>query len=140
MRMLRPQRPLPPPTRRIAVSRTFALDFNKLSHFYDWTEGQVAAEKARVRDDQLAMDDVPRLARVIRALETVAKHYGWTEKERAEWREPLRHPGPDRDYVLTLAMALQNGYRQTPENNFIRLGAWLARNGLDPIVTQGDAP
>jgi hypothetical protein len=76
---------------------------------------------------------------VIRALEVVAKHYGWTPDEMAQWRVPLRHPGPDRDFILNLAQAVEHGYRQVPDNNHVRLAAWLAEQGLDPIDSEGDA-
>lgn len=135
----RPQRPMPPATRRIGVSREFVIDFNRVATFFDWTHHECEDEKTRLRGDAAAMADVPRLARVVRALDVVARFYRWTDTELAAWREPLRHPGPARDYVVTLAMALQHGYRQGPENNYIRLAAWLAKQGMDPINTDGDA-
>lgn len=140
MRMPRPPAPVAPSVRRIRVSREFRNDFNKVAWFYDWDKADLAFEESRIRVKQQAMDDVPRLARVIRALEVVAKHYGWTMEDMGEWRIPLRHPGPDRDFVLNLANALQHGYRQTLENNHQRLAEWLAENGLDPIYSEGDAP
>jgi hypothetical protein len=138
MRMSRPPRPVAPATRKIAVSRDFMIDFNMLAWFYDWELADIELEKVRIRINQAAMDDVPRLARVIRALEDVAEHYGWTVEDMAQWRVPLRHPGPDRDFILTLAMAIEHGYRQTPDNNHQRLAEWLAANGLDPVYSDGE--
>lgn len=138
LRTARPARPLPPPVRTVGVSRAFVIDFNKLNHFYDWSEAECATEKARLRRDPAAMADVPRLARVLRALELVARHYGWTETERAEWRVPLRQPGAARDYIAGLALALQHGYRQHPGNQYQRLAAWLAAHGFEPPDTRGE--
>jgi hypothetical protein len=130
--------PVAPAVRKIRVTREFEKDFNKVAWFYDWEKADIDFEKSRIRVKQEAMDDIPVLARVIRALEVVARHYGWTVEEMGQWRSPLRHPGPDRDFILTLAMALQHGYRQTPGNNHQRLGEWLAENGLDPVYSEGD--
>jgi hypothetical protein len=127
---------MPPAARRIGVPREFLIDFNRVAHFFDWTHAECEAEKARIRGDAAAMADVPRLARAVRALDVVARHYGWTDAERAEWRAPLRTCGDTRDYIATLGMAIQHGYRQTPENNHIRLAAWLAQQGMDPIATE----
>lgn len=135
-----PRTPLPvaPAVRKIRVSRDFEKDFNKVAWFFDWEAADIAFEKSRIRIKQAALEDIPVLARVIRALEVVARHYGWTTDEMAQWRIPLRHPGPDRDFVLTLAMALQHGYRQTPDNNYARLADWLAANGLAPVYSEGE--
>jgi hypothetical protein len=138
IRVPRPPRPVAPATRKIGVSRDFVLDFNKLAWFYDWELADIEFEKVRIRINQAAMDDVPRLARVIRALELVARHYGWTPHDMGQWRIPLRHPGPDRDFILNLARAIEHGYRQTPDNNHQRLAAWLASRGLDPVHADGE--
>ena len=139
MRLQRPPRPLAPRVRPIPVTRDFLLDFNRVNHFYDWSPVEEALEKAQLRDDPAARADIPVLARVIRALDVIAKHYAWTATDLAQWRSPLRHPGPERTFILSLALAVQCGYRQTPANNHIRLAGWLAGNGLDPIDAEGDA-
>jgi hypothetical protein len=135
-----PRTPLPvaPAVRKIRVSRDFEKDFNKVAHFFDWELKDIELEKSRIRIHPPALDDIPRMARVIRALEVVGRHYGWTVEDMAEWRIPLRHPGPDRDFVLNLARAIEHGYRQTPENNYARLADWLAANGLDPVYSEGE--
>lgn len=138
MRVPRPPRPVAPATRKIGVSREFLIDFNLLAWFYDWELADIELEKVRIRINQAAMDDVPVLARVIRALEDVADHYGWSEDEMRAWRSPLRHPGPDRDFILNLANAIAHGYRQIPDNNYQRLAAWLAEHGLDPVYADGE--
>ena len=139
MRLPRPPRPVAPAERKIPVTREFLLDFNRVNHFYDWDPAEERLEKVRIRVHPSAQADIVRLARVIRALDVVARHYGWTDADRAEWRTPLRHPGPERDFILNLALALRGGYRQTPANNYMRLAPWLAANGLDPIDCEGDA-
>ena len=139
MRLQRPPRPLAPRVRPIPVTRDFLLDFNRVNHFYDWSPVEEALEKAQLRDNPAARADLPRLARVIRALDVVARHYAWTADDVAQWRAPLRHPGPERAFILNLALALQCGYRQTAANHYIRLAGWLAGNGLDPIDAEGDA-
>jgi hypothetical protein len=138
LRSLQPQRVLAPPTPTISVTREFLIDFNRIDHFYDWDEARRAVVKARIRANAALFADVPRLARVLRALDVVARHYGWTEAERAEWRGPLARPGAARDYIATLALALQHGYRQSRLNNHMRLAPWLAAQGLDPVDTQGE--
>jgi len=138
MRLPRPPRPVAPATRKIRVTREFERDFNKVAWFYDWELADFEVEKVRIRINQAAMDDIPRLARVIRALEVVARHYDWTGDDMNEWRRSLRHPGPDRDYILNLANAVQHGYRQTPGNHHQRLAAWLAEHGLDPLSSEGE--
>lgn len=140
IRMPRPPMPVAPAVRKIRVTRAFEQDFNKVAWFHDWEKEDIDLEKARIRIHQPALEDIPRMARVVRALELVARHYGWTLDEMREWRGPLRHPGPARDFILNLALAVQHGYRQTPDNNFQRLGQWLAEHGLDPIDSEGDAP
>jgi hypothetical protein len=137
--MPRTPRPVAPSVRKIPVTRDFMIDFNVVNHFYDWEEEDVALEKVRIRINQAAQDDIPRLARVIRALEVVARHYGWTREDMAQWRAPLRHPGPDRDFILNLALAVQHGYRPGPDNNHVRLAVWLAQNGFTPLDSEGDA-
>lgn len=127
-----------PATRRIGVPREFLIDFNRVAYFFDWDDAECTAQRTRIRSDAAVYADIPRLARVVRALDVVARYYRWTDSDRAEWREPLRQPGPARDYIATLAMALQNGYRQGPDNNHIRLASWLAQQGLDPILTDGE--
>jgi hypothetical protein len=139
-RLPRPPLPLAPPTGKIRVTRDFEKDFNKVAWYYDWELADIEFEKARIRIKPEALADVPRLARVIRALEVVAKHYGWTMEDMGQWRSLLRHPGIDRDFILNLANAVQHGYRQTPENNYARLAVWLAEHGLNPIDSEGDAP
>lgn len=140
MRFLpQPPRPVAPATRKIGVSREFMIDFNKIAWFYDWEAADIEFEKTRIRIKQAAMDDVPRLARAIRALEEVARHYGWDASDMAQWRIPLRHPGSERDFILSLALAVEHGYRQTPDNNHQRLGAWLAARGLEPVLSEGEA-
>lgn len=129
-----PPRALAPPVRPIRVSRQFVRDFNRIDTFYDWTEAERSAAKARVRADAAAHADVARLAAVVRALEVVARHYAWTEAERAEWRAALAAPGQARAYIANLALALQHGYRQTPENGYQRLPAWLAEHGFDALT------
>jgi hypothetical protein len=137
MRQLRPPRPVAPATPKIRVTRDFEKDFNKLSWFFDWELADIELEKSRIRIHPPALEDVPRMAKVIRALEVVAKHYGWTDDEFYEWRGPLRHPGPNRDYILNLANAVQHGYRQTLDNNYQRLATWLAEQGLEAILSEG---
>lgn len=139
MRLQRPPRPLPPRVKPIPVTRDFLLDFNRVNHFYDWDPAEEALEKERLRADPAARADIRHLARVIRALALVAKHYGWADDDLAQWRVALRHPSPERTFILNLALALQCGYRQTLENNHIRLAGWLAEHGLDPIDAEGDA-
>lgn len=139
-RMPRPPLPVAPAVRKIRVTRDFEKDFNKVAWFYDWELADIEFEKMRVRIKPAALEDVPRLARAIRALEAVAGHYGWTMDDMAQWRTPLRHPGHERDFILNLDLAIQHGYRQTLDNNHQRLAAWLASHGLDPIHSEGDLP
>jgi hypothetical protein len=136
----RAPRPVEPATTKIRVSRDYEKDFNKVAWFFDWEKADIDLEKTRIRIKRAALEDIPRMARVVRALEVVARQYGWTYEDMAEWRRELRHPGPGREYVLNLARAVQHGYRQTPDNNHQRLALWMAEHGLDPVYSEGEAP
>jgi hypothetical protein len=66
----------------------------------------------------------------------LANRYGWTPADVEEVRAAVRaHPESGKRYITTLAGAHRAGYEQTPENGYIRLDAWLAKQGIAGFTT-----
>jgi hypothetical protein len=61
----------------------------------------------------------------------VANHFGWNPEEVEEFKSIVRgeRNGEMMRYISKMAYALQNGYRQTEKNKFIRLDQWLWNRG-----------
>ncbi len=57
----------------------------------------------------------------------IANYYGWTDKEVEEVKAETRNSPELRYYWQELARAHRQGYRQTKENNYMRLAEWQQR-------------
>lgn len=57
----------------------------------------------------------------------IANYYGWTDREVEEVKEATRQSPELRYYWQELARAHRQGYRQTKENNYMRLAEWQQR-------------
>lgn len=53
-----------------------------------------------------------------------ANFYGWNDADIEEVKQAVRENTGYRDYLTQLANAHRAGYRQTPENNYMRLDQW----------------
>ena len=72
----------------------------------------------------------------------IANRYEWTPADIEEMKAAVRaHPETGKRYITALSAAHRAGYEQTPENGFMRLGAWCAAHGMpdpysaDPITS-----
>lgn len=66
----------------------------------------------------------------ITAFAYVANFYEWTPDVIDEVKEQTRGNNEMMRYWMELAYAHKNGYRQTKENNFMRLTEWQQRRSM----------
>lgn len=64
----------------------------------------------------------------------IATHFQWDAATINEVKVAIRETPAMMRYWMTLAKALRDGFRQTPENNWIRLHVWLAERGERVLV------
>jgi hypothetical protein len=67
-------------------------------------------------------------------LHYLRQYYGWDDKDARQVMQSIRETEHAARYYVILAGAHRAGYRQTPENGYMRLQPWCAMNGLpDPF-------
>jgi hypothetical protein len=72
---------------------------------------------------------------LLRDFAYIANLYGWTTEDIEDAKAQTRaNPDEMSLYWTRLASAHRAGYRQTPENNFIRLDQWIAINGDNRVT------
>ena len=69
----------------------------------------------------------------INDIDYLANYYSWDADDLADvMAQTVANPDEMGRYWTRLAAAHRAGYAQTLENNFMRLGQWLHRQGPDP--------
>ncbi len=62
----------------------------------------------------------------------LAHYYGWDSDDLDDvLAQTESNPGDMCEYWAQLAAAHRSGYRQTPENNYMRLVQWARLEGID---------
>lgn len=71
----------------------------------------------------------------LRDFAEVANRYGWNAADIEDVKREIRAAGdPMVRYFSTLAAAHRAGYKQTPENGYLRLDRWCLQQGWPSLA------